>query len=92
MIKKFKNKGLEIFFKTGNKAGIRPDHAARLSRQLNKLDNAKAVDDMKIPGWNLHSLSGDLSGYWAVTVNGNWRLIFSFDGNDVVYVDYLDYH
>jgi len=27
-----------------------------------------------------------------VTINGNWRLIFRFDGTDVEWVDYLDYH
>ena len=31
-------------------------------------------------------------GYWSLTVNGNWRLIFKFDDNDVELVDYLDYH
>lgn len=29
---------------------------------------------------------------WAITVNGNWRLIFRFDGEDAELIDYLDYH
>ena len=29
---------------------------------------------------------------WAVTVNGNWRLTFSFEGQDAHLVDYQDYH
>ena len=92
MIKHFKNKRLESFFKTGNKAGIRPDHAPRLARQLRRLDDAGSYQDMQIPGWDLHALSGDLAGYWAVFVNGNWRLIFAFDGDDAICVDYIDYH
>lgn len=44
------------------------------------------------PGWRLHPLSGDLAGYWSLTVNGNWRLIFRFVDGDVELVDYLDYH
>ncbi len=31
-------------------------------------------------------------GFFSVTVNGNWRIIFRFDGKDVELVDYLDYH
>jgi len=37
-------------------------------------------------------LSGELKGYWSVTVNGNWRVIFRFVGKDAELVDYLDYH
>lgn len=25
-------------------------------------------------------------------VNGNWRVIFAFEGEDVILIDYLDYH
>jgi proteic killer suppression protein len=47
---------------------------------------------MGLPGWNLHPLTSNLAGHWAVTVNGNWRLTFAFDGEDAVLVDYQDYH
>ncbi|GED23581.1 type II toxin-antitoxin system RelE/ParE family toxin [Halomonas halmophila] len=33
-----------------------------------------------------------LSGHWTITVNGNWRLTFTFDGEDAILVDYQDYH
>ncbi|MFX6702114.1 type II toxin-antitoxin system RelE/ParE family toxin [Acinetobacter baumannii] len=33
-----------------------------------------------------------MKGQWAITVNGNWRLIFAFEGTDAVLVDYRDYH
>ena len=89
MIKSFKHGGLEAFFKTGTKAGIQPHHAPRLARQLKQLNRTKSSDDMNIPGWRLHRLS---TGYWSVWVNGNWRVTFSFDGEDVVLVDYQDYH
>jgi len=43
--------------------------------------------------WTLiHPLKGGLKGHWAVTVNGNWRMVFTFEGADAVLVDYLDYH
>lgn len=76
----------------GSKAGIQPSHAKRLRLQLGKLDTAKSPKDMDLPGWRLHPLTGNLTGYWAVSVNGNWRLTFSFEGEDAVLVDYQDYH
>lgn len=92
MIKSFRHKGLEAFFKTGSKAGIQPYHAGRLRVMLTLLDSAKRPEDMNAPGWRLHPLTGELAGHWAVTVNGNWRLIFAFEGDNAELVDYLDYH
>ena len=89
MIRSFKHKGLEQFFKTGSKAGISPSHAARLRLQLAKLDGATGPDDMAMPGWRLHPLS---AGHWSVWVNGNWRMTFAFQGVDAVLVNYHDYH
>lgn len=28
----------------------------------------------------------------AVSVSGNWRVVFRFDGQDAADVDYVDYH
>ena len=92
MIKTFRHKGLEAFFRTGSKAGIQPHHAGKLRVQLTTLDFARSPDDMNASGWRLHSLSHDLAAHWSVWVNGNWRLTFTFDDGDVVLVDYQDYH
>jgi proteic killer suppression protein len=92
MIKTFQHKGLKAFFETGSKAGINPDHVDKLKRQLTRLDIAKTAADVNIPGWRLHPLSGDLVDHYSIVVNGNWRITFAFDGEDVVLVDYLDYH
>lgn len=93
MIRSFLHKGLEAFFRTGSKAGIRPDHAGKLRILLTQLDAALGPGDMAAPAWRLHPLKGELLGHWAVTVNGNWRLTFRFldDGNAEL-VDYQDYH
>jgi proteic killer suppression protein len=89
MIKSFRHAGLRRFFETGSKFGIQPHHAARLSRQLKKLDTAAEPSDMNVPGWKLHALS---TGHWSVWVNGNWRMTFAFEGKDAILVDYRDYH
>jgi len=92
MIKTFKHKGLHAFFTTGSLSGIQPHHSAKLRRQLIRLDLAKNASDMNIPGWKLHALSGSLAGHYSVTVNGNWRMTFAFEGEDAILVDYQDYH
>ena len=92
LIKSFRHKGLEKFFLTGSKAGIQPAHAVRLRRQLTALSLAKTSVDLDLPGWDLHALKGDMAGYWALKVNGNWRITLRFTGEDVEIVDYVDYH
>ena len=92
MIKGFRHKGLEKFFKTGSKASIQAQHAAKLRIQLTALDHAASPKDVNAPGWRFHKLSGDLAGFYSVSVSGNWRLVFRFEGKDAVEVDYLDYH
>lgn len=92
MIKSFQHKGLEAYFRTGSKAGIQPAHAKRLRAQLATLNASVSPLGMNLPGWKLHPLAGALAGHWAVSVSGNWRLTFRFDGQDAVLVDYQDYH
>ena len=92
MLVSFTHKGLERYFRTGSKSGIQPVHAARLTLILSLLDVAKSPDDMNVPGFGLHPLKGDMRGYFAVKVSGNWRLIFKQKGDDMELVDYLDYH
>jgi proteic killer suppression protein len=56
------------------------------------LDAATQPEDMNLPGMRFHQLKGNYKGYYAVAVNGNWRVIYGFEGSDAVLVDYLDYH
>ncbi len=92
MIKNFKHAGLEKFFLTGSKAGIQPAHANKLRLQLGRLTASSSPQDMNVPGWRLHRLSGTLKDHWSVTVSGNWRMTFAFKGEDAILVDYQDYH
>ena len=92
MIESFRHSGIERFFTTGSKAGIQPSHASKLSVQLFQLNRAKTASDMDAPGWGLHPLHGDLKGHCSVRVNGNWRLTFTFEGENAILVDYQDYH
>ena len=92
MIKSFKHKGLKLFFERGKTSGVMPEHAERLRLILGRLSAAVIPKDMALPGLRFHPLKGKLKGRYAVSVSGNWRVVFRFQGEDVVDVDYLDYH
>ena len=92
MIKSFKHKGLEKFYREDSKAGIIPAHPEKLRDQLSTLNLATSPQDMDNRGWLLHSLRGNLKGHWSVRVNANWRLTFRFADGDAEVVDYQDYH
>jgi proteic killer suppression protein len=92
VIKSFKHKGLEQFFISGSKEGIQPVHANKLARILDRLDASEDVQDMSLPGFKLHQLSGSKKKIWSVWVNGNWRITFYFEKGDAYIVDYRDYH
>ena len=92
MIRSFRHKRLEAFWRTGSASGIAASHAAKLRRILGALDVAERPEDLNFPSFQLHPLKGELKGHWAISVNGNWRVIFRFAGADVELVDSLDYH
>lgn len=92
MIESFQHKGLEAFYKTGSTKGVQTGHAKKLRRILAVLDAARNPMDVKLPGFGLHQLKGKMEGFWSVSVNGNWRVIFRFTETGVELVDYLDYH
>jgi len=92
MIKSFKHKGLEKFFRTGNAAGIQTKQAERLIDRLAFLDAADSVEDMNKPGYRLHELVGKQKRRWAINVSGNWRITFEFVEGDAYIVNYEDYH
>ena len=92
MIVSVRHKTLARLYETGERRGVPPDFANKIERILARLDVAKTPSDMNLPGYRLHSLSGNLAGYWSVRVSGNWRVIFRFRGIDVCDVDLVDYH
>ncbi len=47
---------------------------------------------MDLPGFRLHRLHGDLAGLWSVSVSGNWRVVFRFEGGHARDIDLIDYH
>ncbi|MDC5218519.1 type II toxin-antitoxin system RelE/ParE family toxin [Acinetobacter baumannii] len=94
MLKSFRHKGLKKFAEDGCTSGIDQQHAKNLRLQLTVLSAATSIDDLRtVPkSWKLHPLKGEHEGTWSLTVKENWRLTFKFDGNDVILLNYEDYH
>jgi proteic killer suppression protein len=92
MVRRFRHRGVERFFRSGDTSGINAQHAARLRRLLTSLNASSGPAGMNLPGYRLHRLRGDREGQWAVSVSGNWRLVFEFEEGDATNVDLVDYH
>ncbi len=92
MIRSFRHKGLKRLYEDDDARGVAAEHLVKLRNILARLDAAGSVEDMNLPGLNLHSLKGQLRGFMAVTVRANWRVIFRFVEGHAFEVDYLDYH
>jgi proteic killer suppression protein len=92
MILRFRHKGLERLFETGNASGVSAQHVRRIQLILGMLNVAPAPAMMNAPGLRFHALTGDRKGQYAVSVSGNWRIVFEFEGSDATNVDLVDYH
>ena len=92
MIESFKHKGVERFFTNCDKRAIPAQSAARIERLLDRLESSTKADDMDLPGNKFHALKGDRAGEYTVTVTGNLRITFRFDGQHASAVNLEDYH
>jgi len=92
MIRSIRHKGLKRLRDDDDPRGVFADHVPKLRDIIARLDAAGSIADMDLPGFRLHSLKGELKGFWAVTVRANWRVVFRFADGDVFDVDYVDYH
>ena len=83
LISSFKNKWLKDYYlddKSSKK--IPTDLEARLFRKLQIIDDATSDLDLRSPPSNhFEKLSGNLVGKHSIRVNGQWRLIFEWDGD-----------
>ena len=68
------------------------DLPAFLERMLDLLDACATPTDMAVPGFKFHELKGDRKGTFSISVTGNYRITFRFEGEDAVDVDLEDYH
>jgi toxin HigB-1 len=62
-------------------------------RKLDMLDAASRINDLREPPGNrLELLKGNLTGYYSIRVNDQWRIIFRWEDNNAYDVSLTDYH
>ena len=65
----------------------------RAQMKLMILNNAKSLDDLRIPpGSRLEALTGDRVGQHSIRINDQWRICFVWSGEDAYDVEIVDYH
>jgi proteic killer suppression protein len=89
---RFKHKGLHLLYERDDPRKLNPNHIDKLKNVLARLDVARTPADTDLTGFKLHRLKGSRVNTWSVTVRANWRVTFRWDGDDIVDIDYEDYH
>lgn len=62
-------------------------------RKLRMLNNSQNIADLRIsPSNRLEKLSGNLSRFYSIRINKQWRIIFEWNNGNVSEVEIIDYH
>ena len=65
----------------------------KICRLLDQINAITKVETLRVPpSNNLEKLKGDLSDYWSLRINKQWRIIFKWETNDAYDVEIVDYH
>ena len=83
---------MKQLYERGDRSGIGANMRDRIERILLVLDQAETLNEMDIPGFRLHALTGDRKVTWSIRVTGNWRVTFIFADGNVYDLDLEDYH
>lgn len=92
MIRTIRHRGLKRLYERNDASKVDPRLLDKVRRVLTALQAAGTPEDMDLPGYVLHPLTGDLRGFWSVRVSGNWRVIFRLEDGHAYDIDLIDYH
>jgi len=91
MIVSIRHEGLRPYYEKGNGTKLQKVHLVKIKLILTALDAVSTEDDIKALDKYIHILNGEYSGFWALSITGNYRIIFRFEDTDILDVDFLDY-
>lgn len=93
MIASFADRDTQLLFERGWPKRIEKRIQSVALRKLRYLDNAAALQDLRIPPGNrLEALRGHLAGYHSIRINNRWRIIFRWNNGQAHDVAIMDYH
>jgi len=91
VIETFRHKGLKEVFETGRSAKVPPNLRQRCSDRLEALDAATKLEDLNLPGYDLHQLHSTPLRY-SIHVNGPWAITFEWEAPHAIRADLEQYH
>ena len=91
MIRSIRHKALRNYWTKGWTRGLNAKQVPRISRILRALDVASAPEEMDLPGYHYHRLSGKDAGRYPVRVTANFRITFSWLDQDAIDINLEDY-
>ena len=93
MIQSWKGGVAEAIFQGRRPKGFPPDVVSAARRRLARLDAALTLQDLRSPPGNkLHALQGNRKGQWALWINDQFRICFTWGANGPADVEIVDYH
>ena len=93
MIKSFANKETEKVYNQSFSKKLPQDIQLVALRKLIMIDNAKCLEDLRIPPANhLEQMQGDRLGQYSIRINDQYRICFEFNEKDFYNVEIIDYH
>ena len=92
-IRHVRHRGLRRLFLKDDSTAIPPDAVDKLCKMLAFLQDMRSVEELHtIAAWKVHRLTGDRKDIWSLHVTRNWRLTFRIEREEIVDIDFVDYH
>jgi len=93
VIKSFRGKETEKIYLRERSRKLPGDIQQIALRKLRMLNNAKGVNDLRIPSANrLEKLTGSRAGQYSIRINDQWRLCFIWKDSNAYDAEITDYH
>ena len=93
MIKSFQGRETEKIWQGQYSRRLPQDIQQVARRKLRMLNNARALDDLRVPPANrLERLKGDRAGQYSIRINEQWRICLVWENGDALKVEIVDYH
>jgi len=93
MIVSFRNDETATIWSGRRSRRLPSDIQASALRKLRLLNNAKQLDDLRVPPGNrLEALKGNRVGQHSIRINDQWRICFVWRDGAAEQVEIVDYH